>query len=152
MAKSKYGNEPQRKMIGGKEYRFRSKFEYRWALYLQFLKEHGKIQAWDFESTRFIFDGVENRPREYTPDFEITDYDGSCYFQECKGHHDSQTNSKFRRIHEHFPDEVMELVLLRIPKSGTKGVNRRRIAAKYTRRIIDASEIFKQIKGLPLTD
>ncbi len=148
MIKSKYGNEPQRKIIEGKEYRFRSKFEYRWALYLQFLKEHGEIKEWYYESTRFVFEDVENRPREYTPDFEITANDGSYYYQECKGHHDSQTNSKFRRIQEHFPDEVMELVLMRIPKSGTKGVNRRRIAAKYTRRIIDASEIFKQIKSV----
>jgi hypothetical protein len=33
-------------------------------------------------------------------------------------------------------------------RSGSKGANRRRIADKYARRIIDASEIFKQIKGV----
>ena len=71
--------------------------------------------------------------------------DGTVVYQETKGYYDGQTNTKLRRMARHYPDTIFELVLQRIPKRGGKGAGRRRIAAKYTRRIIDASKIFKQI-------
>ena len=143
-------NRPSTETVGGKTCHFRSQFEYKWAQYLQFLKESREIQEWEYEPETFYFPNEKTAPVQYTPDFKIIELDvfKECViWQECKGYHDGPTNSKLRRMAKHHPNEVMELVLQRIPKKG-KAANRRRIAAKYTRRIIDASVIFKQIKGI----
>ena len=141
------GNRASTETVGGKTCHFRSQFEYKWAQYLQFLKEQGQIRDWKYESKTFYFSGEKTAPVQYTPDFLVTENDGGYVWQECKGYHDGPTNTKFRRLARHCPDAVMELVLMRIPRRG-KGAGRRRIAAKYVRRIIDASEIFKQLKGM----
>jgi len=145
------GNEPVNATIGGKYCHFRSQLEYKWAKYLQFLKNSGEIKDWFYESLEYRFEGEKIAPYVYRPDFEIHNNDGSWYMQECKGWHDGTTNSKFCRMAKHYPDVVMELVLMRIPKNSkgkSKTAHRRAVASKYCRRIIDASEIFKQIKGL----
>lgn len=141
-------NRPSTEIVGGKTCHFRSQLEWKWAQYLQFLKESGEIIEWNYEPRTFYFFNEKTAPVQYTPDFRI-DTEDSHYWQECKGYHDGQTNTKFRRMAKHFPCEKFELVLQRIPKkSKHKGASRRRIAAKYVRRIIDASEIFKQMKGV----
>jgi hypothetical protein len=137
--------------FNGRTYYFRSKLEYRWAIYLQVLKKQGHIKSWDYETLLFDFQGYgyTTGPFMYRPDFIVAENDGTVVIQECKGYHDAQTNSKLRRAAQHYPQYEYELVLQRIPKRNkTKGAGRRRIADKYCRRIIDASEIFKQIKGL----
>ncbi len=143
-----YNNQRVSITIGGQHCHFRSKFEYNWALYLQFLKDRAKILYWEYEPKIFYFEGERRAPVQYTPDFALFDSLGHAVWQECKGHHDGPTNTKLRLMAKHYPDEVMELVLMRIPKNQVKGANRRRVAAKYTRRIIDASEIFRQVRGL----
>ena len=143
-------NRPSTEIIGGKICHFRSQLEYKWAQYLQVLKDHGAIVDWEFEPHAFDFQGkgYKKGPFTYLPDFLIFDGVGH-YWQECKGYHDGDTNSKLRRMAECEPKEVFELVLQRIPKKGKhKGAGRRRIAAKYTRRIIDASVIFRQMGAL----
>ena len=144
-----YNNQRVTAEFNGRTCNFRSKFEYNWALYLQFLKESGEIITWDYEVRKFYFKDEETPPVQYTPDFWIFESSDSNYYQECKGYHDGATNRKLQRLAKHYPDVVIELVLMRMPKwNKTKGANRRRVAEKYCRRIIDASEIFKQIKGL----
>ena len=138
--------------IGGKLCHFRSQFEYDWASYLQWQKENNLILNWEFESRTFNFQnhGYNRGPFMYLIDFTVTENDGHVLYQECKGYHDGQTNSKFQRTLACYPDlskNDFELILMRIPKRG-KGANRRRVAEKYVRRIVDASEIFKQIKGV----
>jgi hypothetical protein len=133
--------------FNGRKCYFRSKLEYCWALYLQFLLEHGKIKDWLYEPDLFIFEGEITAPIQYRPDFKVIELDGTEIYQETKGYHDGSTNKKLQRMQKHFPETTFELVLQHIPKSG-KGVNRRCVAAKYTRRIIDASEIFRQMKGV----
>jgi len=133
--------------IGGQTCNYRSVLEYRWALYLQFLVDSGELDSWEYETDTFYFPGETTAPVRYLPDFKIVEPGGVIVYQECKGWHDGPTNTKLRRTARHYPDVVMELVLQRIPKKGVKGVNRRRVADKYTRRIIDASDIFKQMKG-----
>ncbi len=148
-----YNNQWVTAEFNGRTYHFRSKFEYNWALYLEFLKETGEIKYWTYEPDIFYFPNEKTAPVQYTPDFKLWVHnpgmpdDGQFYYQECKGYHDGSTNKKFQRMYKHFPHIVIELVLMRIPKRSGKGANRRRVAQKYCRRIIDASEIFKQIKG-----
>jgi len=133
-------------VIGGKKCNFRSQFEYRWSKYLQFLKAAGEIKDWEYEAELFVFPGEITAPVQYRPDFKVIGNKGTVVYQETKGYHDGSTNRKFQRMAKHYPDVVMELVLQSIPRKGSKGANRRAVAAKYTRRIIDASVIFKQIK------
>jgi len=135
--------------VGGQECHFRSAFEYQWALYLQFLRDKKQIMWWAYEPKVFDFTqfGYTTGPYKYRPDFLICENDKTKVYQECKGYHDGATNRKFQRTAKHYPDVVMELVLQRIPKKKSKGANRRLNAQRYVRRIIDASEIFKQLKG-----
>jgi len=127
---------------------FRSKFEYNWALYLDLLKQQREILNWQYEPDTFYFREETQGPYQYIPDFKIFTDDG-FYYQECKGYHDGSTNSKLRRFKRQNPDIEIELILQNIPKrKKSKGANRRRIASKYARRIIDASVIFKQLKRM----
>ncbi len=147
----KYRNDPAWATIGGKQYYFRSKFERRWAAYLELLRTQGHIVGWWYEPQTFVFEGVKSGPVCYRPDFKVAERVGTietllgtkCYWQECKGLHDGQTNTKFKRMAEQYPDEPIELVLLHIPKDG-KGARRREIAAKYCRRIVDGGAILRQ--------
>lgn len=149
--RKKYGNEPQWAQIGGKQYYFRSKFERRWATYLELLRTQGHIVEWWYEPQAFTFEGVKSGPVVYHPDFKVAENkqlpSGAVilehYWQETKGLHDGQTNTKLRRMAEQYPGEIIELVLLRIPKGG-KGARRREIAAKYCRRILDGGKILVQ--------
>lgn len=144
-----YNNQRITATVGGKDCHFRSKLEYKWALYLQFLKQGKEIIDWTFEEDLFVFHGEVTAPIQYRPDFKVTEKDGTVVYQETKGYHDGQTNTKLRRMQGHYPETVFDLVLMSIPKKNkAKGAGRRRIAEKYTRRIIDASVIFKQLKGV----
>ena len=137
-------NQSVEDVFNGRVCYFRSKLEHRWAKYLQILLESGQIAGWFYEPDKFIFPDEITAPVQYTPDFKVIENDGTVIYQETKGYHDGQTNTKLRRMAKHYPDTIFELVLQRIPKKG-KGAARQRIAAKYTRRIIDASKIFRQI-------
>ena len=165
MAKVMMGFEPNRNRvvrvvnakkttmtIGGKTYNFRSEFESVWAKYLQFLQDCEQIADWDYEPTKFDFwkFGYRNKPYEYTPDFLITNNDGTTYFQETKGYLETRDNSKYLRMSKHYPDIQIEIVMQRIPKKGKGFQNFAKLKAKsgIIRRIIDASEILKQVKGL----
>ena len=141
-----YGNIWTWGEFGGTRYHFKSEAEFKWGCYLQFLKNSGEIRAWSYETKKFIFEGVEAAPVQYTPDFQIIDKNGSEYYQEYKGTLDGKAISRFRRMSQHFPDVVMELVLLRLKKKGAE-INRRAFALKYCRRIVVASEIYKQLKS-----
>jgi len=144
-----YKNQPGHETLGGREYFMRSKGERNWSRYLQFCLDNGVYRDIEYEVDLFVFEGVTRAPVCYRPDFKITDSDGSIFYQEYKtvGNFYGSVNTKFRRMHYQYPKTPMELVLGHIPKRGKKA-NRLRVARKYTRRIIDASQIFKQTKGL----
>ncbi len=139
----KYHNDPAWATIGGKEYYFRSKFERRWAEYLELLLTQGHIVEWWYEPQVFVFEGVKSGPVCYHPDFKVAERDSVYHWEETKGLHDGQTNTKLKRMVEYYPGEAIDLVLLHIPKSG-KGARRREIAAKYCRRIVDGGAILRQ--------
>ena len=146
--RKEYKNRRVTATVGGQTCSFRSLFEWRWTQYLQILKDSAQIATWTYEPTTFYFYGVKSAPHKYTPDFYIKMYaldKVPNYWQECKGHHDGPTNSKLRRMAEHYPDEIMELVLQGFSK---KTAQRRDTAARYTRRIIDGNEILRQVRGL----
>lgn len=144
--KRKYRNDPiTATMRDGRTFHFRSKLEYRWAQYLDLLLLSGEIQAWDYEFKRFVFPlGPDERgARDFLPDFRVVEKDGTVVWQETKGHCDGKMNTRFKRMAEYYPDEVCELVCSRFSKQND---NRRRVAAKYVRRVIDGSAILKQAR------
>ena len=71
--------------VGGKCYYWRAGFEKEWAQYLEFLKEIGEIEDWEYEPETFWFEGVKRGTNNYRPDFKITYNDGSHCWHETKG-------------------------------------------------------------------
>lgn len=130
--------------IGGKGYCYRSEGEFMWAQYLEFLKQSGEIKNWFYEPSKLHFKNVKFGPVQYTPDFliyPIGDYDN--YYQEFKrGYLDGSAVTKLRRMAKQYPDVIIELVMMNMPKKET---HRMYIAKKYIRRIVDASAIFRQM-------
>lgn len=145
------GNRRITATVGGKQYHFRSLFEWHWSQYLEFLKQAGEIENWFYENTLFDFTkfNYERGPFFYRPDFLIFDNNAKEYFQECKGFINGDTISKVTRAIKHYDysKDNFELVVQRVPKKG-KGSQRYARAINYFRRIIDASEIFRQMKGM----
>ena len=128
--------------IGGKTCNFRSKLEYRWALYLQWQVEQGLIKDWWYEQTTFRFTDEIAGALKYLIDFDIRNNDDSFYYQECKGYLSARDRSKFRKVAKYYPETIIDLVVMQ-PKAIP--ANNRRIVLKYCRRIIDASVIFRQL-------
>jgi hypothetical protein len=141
-----YNNQRVTDTIGGQTCHFRSKLEHKWAKYLQFLKQNGHILDWQYESHRFIFKNVETAPVGYTPDFLVFQKDGTAVWQECKGHLEGRDATKFQRMAEQYPQDEIELVMIRMPKKDNNESRRLdRIKRKgWVRRVIDASAIFRQ--------
>lgn len=133
-------------IIGGKTYCYRSEGEYMWAQYLEFLNRTGQIEGWNYEPTTFYFENEKTAPVQYTPDFRIKDKNNGWYYQEFKrGSLDGQAVTKLRRMAKHYPDVIIELVMMNKSKKDT---HRLYIIKKYVRRIISADIIFKQLGRL----
>ena len=54
--------------IDGRRIFFRSRWEYRYALYLQLLKSRGEIKDWQHEPKTFWFEGIKRGTNNYKPD------------------------------------------------------------------------------------
>src|SRR5215470_2023635 len=65
--------------IGDRKFYFRSKWEYHYALYLQFLKGLMRIIDWDYEPQTFWFEGIKRGCVSYTPDFLILQNEGNYW-------------------------------------------------------------------------
>lgn len=142
------GNRPITATVGGKTYHFRSEGEFMYAQYLEFLYQSGEIIGWSYEPPPFFFKDVKFGPVQYKLDFCIGPKKGMAYYVEFKrGYLDGSAVTKLRRMADQYPDVIIELAMMGIPK---KTNNRMRTACKYTRghRIVDASAIFKQMGKL----
>jgi len=119
-----------------------------WAQYLEFLKQSAQIEDWHYEPAPFFFKDVTFGPVQYRLDFWLKPFSGWAYYQEFKrGYLDGPAVTKLRRMAQQYPDVVVELVMMGMPKKITSQM---RIARKYIRdnRIVDASVIFKQMGSL----
>jgi hypothetical protein len=143
-----FRNIRSRTIIGGAGYVFDSKFEMKWARYLQFLKEQEEILEWYYHPVKFDFRSFDykNKPYVYTPDFSVIENDGSLMYHEAKGYIETKDISRLRRANKHY-DVDFWLVMQRIPKKGKQT----QILAKvcdyaFVKRVVDASKIFNQVK------
>lgn len=139
-------NKPQHVIIDGREFKFKSKIEYKWAQYLQMLLELGAIDFWDYETTIFEFNERHRLRRQYTPDFEI--HERICGLKQ-KCFHEVKTSlrqtdiRRFKLMRADFPNETMVLILPSCRK-GRQSILRYD-ALKYVERVVFANPLFNKM-------
>ena len=141
-----WNNKPQHVMIDGREFKFKSLIEYRWAQYLQKLLELMVIDFWDYETTTFEFDERYRMRRQYTPDFEVHEtHEGfkEVAFHEVKTSLRQTDIRRFRLMAADFPKENMVLILPSCAGSF-KQVRLKGDASKYIQRIVYANPLFNK--------
>lgn len=90
---------------------FRSGWEANFARYLNFLKKQKVIYSWEFEPDTFWFHDIKRGVRSYLPDFKVWDKAYSePYYIEVKGHMDSKSKTKIRRMAKYYPKVKLEVV------------------------------------------
>ena len=143
--KMKYGNEPRHVMIGEREFHFKSKFEYRYAQYVEILLEQGHYASWEYEPEVFTFEDETRGAKVYTPDFRITLKDGKLEYHETKGKLTGSDVIKFKRMAKYYPKVDITLVFM---ESDKRQANRIRTAMKYVRDVKYIGPTLKKLGGL----
>lgn len=96
--------------IGEAKNFYRSKWEIKYARYLQFLKTQKMIANWIYEPKIFWFDGIKRGCVSYKPDFLVEEIDGSHYWVEVKGYMDKKSATKIKRFRKYFPHEILFVI------------------------------------------
>lgn len=96
--------------ISEKRYYFRSRWEYRYALYLDFMKKHNHIIDWFYEPHTFYFEGIKRGTNNYKPDFKVLFPSGNEEWIEVKGYMDAKSTTKIKRMAKYFPDVKLRVV------------------------------------------
>lgn len=98
-------------IIGTKEpIFFRSSWEYYYAIFLEKLKQEGKIIDWFHECQTFWFAQIKRGVRSYLPDFKIIHRNGIEEWSEVKGYYDSKSQTKMKRMAKYYPEVNIRLV------------------------------------------
>lgn len=107
-----YGNVVKKWFEGsdGRRYYMKSKWEYNYALYLEFLKGLGEIKDWFYEVDTFEFEKIKYGVRRYTPDFKVVYNDGRVSYREVKGWMDKKSKTKITRFRKYYPG--IELIVV----------------------------------------
>ena len=140
-------NKPQEVVIDGRQFKFKSLIEYRWAQYLQCLFDLGAILSWDYEPKQFLFKERFRHKRVYTPDFFVTEQAPYGKIIEC--YHETKTSlrqtdiRRFRYMAADYPDVRMVLLLPYCDKSSKQTILRAN-AMKYVERITYCNPLFKK--------
>jgi hypothetical protein len=82
---------------------FRSSWEANYARYLNWLVSLGQIAGWEYEADTFEFTTIKRGQRFYTPDFKLTNLDGSIEYHEIKGWMDAHSRTKLDRMRRYYP-------------------------------------------------
>jgi predicted nuclease of restriction endonuclease-like RecB superfamily len=93
----------------GKRYYLKSKWELKYALYLEYLKKNNLIKDWEYEPDTFWFDKIKRGVRSYTPDFKVFKSDAIEYI-EVKGYWDAKSLTKIKRMGIYHPEIKMNKV------------------------------------------
>jgi hypothetical protein len=96
--------------IGCKRNFYRSRWEYRYSLYLEFMKKHGHIIEWQHEPKTFWFEGIKRGTNNYKPDFMVVFPSGSEEWIEVKGYMDSKSATKIKRMAKYHPDVKLRVI------------------------------------------
>lgn len=96
--------------IGGKRHFYRSRWEYRYALYLQLMKDNKYILEWYHEPHTFYFEGIKRGTNNYKPDFKVVFPDNNEQWYEVKGYMDAKSKTKIKRMAKYHPDIVLKII------------------------------------------
>jgi hypothetical protein len=96
--------------VGGKKIYFRSIWEIRYALFLEFQKDHNLILGWDYEPKTFWFPNIKRGVVSYKPDFYVISKDSDNYWVEVKGYMDAKSKTKIKRFRKFYPKETLLLI------------------------------------------
>lgn len=97
--------------IGDKEpIYFRSSWEYYYAIFLEKLKQDGKIKEYFHEPKCFWFNDIKRGVRSYLPDFLIVHLNGLEEWVETKGLMDTKSVTKMKRMAKYYPEVKIRLV------------------------------------------
>lgn len=96
--------------IGGKRNFYRSRWEYRYALYLEFMKKYKHIIDWEHEPKTFWFEGIKRGTNNYKPDFKIIFPSGNEEWHEVKGYMDSKSATKIKRMKKYYPEIILRVI------------------------------------------
>lgn len=91
----------------------RSGWEANYARYLNWLKSTGNIRGWEYEPDTFEFVAIKRGTRFYTPDFKVTNNNGSVEYHEVKGWMDRASKTKLKRMAKYYPD--IKIVVIDAP-------------------------------------
>jgi len=139
----KYGNEPVEAMVDGKRIKFKSKFEYRWAQYLDFLKNAGEIKGWWYEFCTFRYRDRLKPPYEWTPDFVVRTVKNELEHYECKGMLQRYDLKKLKLLNEERPLVKVIYVFWSKPKIS---VQKKEQLERWCERVIwDARKMLKNV-------
>lgn len=139
-------NKPERCIIGGKDYTYKSQIERKWATYLQYLKELGAIIEWLYEPKTFHHKERFRNKRIYTPDFSVTEEERhkiTTVYHETKTSLRQTDIRRFRYMSMDYPDVRMVLVLPYCARSSNQA-RLRGNALKYCERIVYCQPLFKK--------
>lgn len=89
---------------------FRSSWEYYYAIFLEKLKQEGKIVDWKHEPKCFWFENIKRGVRSYLPDFCVLHLNGTEEWAEVKGYYDSKSQTKMKRMAKYYPQIKIRLV------------------------------------------
>lgn len=88
----------------------RSAWEANYARYLDWLIQNGEIEKWEYEPETFEFIRIKRGVRFYTPDFRITNKNGSIEYHEIKGWMDAKSAVKLKRMAKYYPNIKVVLI------------------------------------------
>ena len=88
----------------------RSSWEANYARFLKWLKQHGEIVDWAYEPDTFWFEGIKRGTCTYTPDFRITNKDGTIEYHEVKGYWTSKGKTQVKRMAKYHPEVTLKII------------------------------------------
>lgn len=96
--------------IGGKRNFYRSRWEYRYALYLELMKQNKYIVDWFHEPHTFYFEGIKRGTNNYKPDFKVIFPSGKEEWYEIKGYMDAKSATKIKRMAKYHPQIILNVI------------------------------------------
>lgn len=90
---------------------YRSGWEANYQRYLNFLLQRKIIYKSEHEPTTFWFHEIKRGVRSYLPDFKVWEFeDEEPFYVEVKGHMDSRSATKIKRMKKYYPHIKLVLV------------------------------------------
>jgi len=139
---TKFGNQPITATVNGRLCHFKSKLEYRWAQYLDFLKTIGEIKDFFYEFHTFRFSD-DCKVKEYTPDFLVRLNDNEFEYHETKGMLSGYDTQKFKAVWDERP--YVKIVIIFAAKPKISSFKNNQLNRYCSRIIVDANKLFKQV-------